>query len=355
MEQLTSKAQKVCKKWYEKGWDKLFEPIFSVVDPLAELLLGRVMGGLLTILLRLILGFGYVFCIIFFILFPLVSFVGLMVIRIPLLFMIGLCVCISVSAVCLIWGFIEKNVRSSAWRVSRNVFQGLPILWGGAFVFWGAWFSSGFLNLTPAASNVEFPLSYLFAVTVDSKQQVYCAIRMYERIQVYDKDGHFLKSWASPIPWTGHAKATRLIVDENDNIHMIRSGVVRYIYDPNGQLISRETLSLEDYKEISQQVDRLSVEQDGILYRGSSGLFPKITMTTPNGEDSVVVSEPLLLWLLKAPFPAFVLFILSGICSNFLNDLTKKYEKSNEVCKLSENTPDNPRMTKTISDRDGDR
>lgn len=268
MEQLISKAKKVCKKWYEKGWDKLFEPIFSVVDPLARLLLGRVMGSLLTILLRLILGFGCVFCIIFFILFPLVSFVGLMVICMPLLFMIGLCVCISVSAVCLIWGFIEKNVRSSAWRASRNIFQGLPILWGGAFVFFIAWSFSGFFNLIPAASNVEFPLSNLFAVTIDSKQQVYCAIRMYERIQVYDKDGHFLKSWFSPIPWVGNVKATRLIVDENDNIHMISCGEVRYIYDPNGQLVSRETLSLEDYKEISQHADRLSVEQDGILYQG---------------------------------------------------------------------------------------
>ena len=122
---------------------------------------------------------------------------------------------------------------------------------------------------------------------------------------------------------------------------MISCGEVRYIYDPNGQLVSREALSLEDHKEFSQHVDRLSVEQDGTLYQGSSGLFPKITMTTPNRGNSIIVSEPLLLWLLKAPFPAFVLFFLSGICSIFLNDLTKKYEKSNEVYKLSENTANN--------------
>ena len=228
-----------------------------------------------------------------------------------------------VTIICLVWGLsvrIVKKSHSKAWKIgpvaSSTVFGVLIFAWLFPALTWP--FPAFTLHNIVArklhidASHVRFPLPEISkkGITVDSKGRIYCPMLLYHRLQVYDRDGRFVKGWGASVPKFDR----RLITDEHDHIHII-GRYIHDVYDSNGLLLS--TRRGQDMAGIQESFDTGSSQTqdlEGNVYRIETGLtsylFPKITKITPAGLQTTIIQDPWELWVLAGPFHAWLLAIL---------------------------------------------
>jgi hypothetical protein len=151
---------------------------------------------------------------------------------------------------------------------------------------------------TELSSNVEFPLPGCksdAAIAVDSRDRVYLATAYYHRIQTYDKEGNFLRSWFAECEQEAH---WGLYIDEEDRVHV---GLYdkTYVHDPDGQLLSViEGETDSDRKSLVQPL--IAEDRGGNTFRLEPGwLLDRVLKTGPEGKESVFISERLGAGLMK--------------------------------------------------------
>jgi len=181
-----------------------------------------------------------------------------------------------------------------------------------------------------SSSNLRFPVSYPSDIAVDSQGYLYCALCSYLRVQVYDKDGRFVRGWPATIGTKKHN--FRLVMDNNDNLHLI-GDYSHYTYKTDGQLLSgRKFKGNDDNNDFAEDDNILSRFRDGNTYSlKSKWLFPKIIKTTSTGEQSIIQLNSWTLWPMKGPWQAFGLLVLLNLLWHRLDRIIKNTEKKCSV------------------------
>ena len=247
--------------------------------------------------------------------FPIASFFSLIAFSLPWVpaILIPICICMF---------FVLAGIRF-ACRANANVLLGwaricliIPVcFWTGVFLFgFVCYFASNILELRLTSAKLRFPLAQISGIAVDGKGRVFCFSRLYNRLQVYDAAGNFLRGWFVDIP-TG---AFRILVDEQDSIRLAskRSGW-NFFFDAHGHLVDKTKRS-DFTKEFGWKSPTKVSDSLGNSYKIQSGkIWSKVIKTTPSGAEVELVSDPCRLRLVTAPVPAVplsaVLLVLQGM------------------------------------------
>lgn len=277
------------------------------------ILKGHKSSWICLLLVLLLLGF------IFFVCFPLLTLLDLIIFCVPRLFMIIILAAFAITVLSLIWCLAVRLVKKSpsrAWKVAPIASSTLTLFLALAFLIPLAYSLRYNLSLIRKlsidTSKVRFPQTGSKGISVDSKGRIYCAIFDYQRLQVYDQNGQFIRGWFTYIPKDGFG--LHLVTDPNDNIHIV-ADVSHDIYDSNGVLLSTKRGENSDpNKEHVGEGYNLTRDQHGNVYRFHSGLssmlFPKIIKIIPTGEQKALIEDPLELWLMMGPVHAWLLLML---------------------------------------------
>lgn len=122
------------------------------------------------------------------------------------------------------------------------------------------------------------------AITIDAKDQLYI-VDMTARIQVFDLDGNFLRTWQTPASENG--RPTGLSVDRQGRICVADTHYFRVLfYEPDGTLLSDKTIGGTsgsgpgEFNFVTDVVD----DSAGNYYIAEYGEYDRIQKFSPTGE-----------------------------------------------------------------------
>jgi|GEM_PF-5922369 len=167
----------------------------------------------------------------------------------------------------------------------------------------------------------EYPVGDVKGIVVDSEDRIYLGLYDYDRIQVYDKNGVYLRSWG----FSTRGGVFRIAINEFDNIYVASvRGSVLYIFDSEGRLLSKtENKGLPFYKKFGKGSERWFVDSSGNQFEVEKSFFStKIIKNSPSGEKSIVVSSSFQQWVLLHSGALLILFgMVMGVLTSESNDV----------------------------------
>jgi len=178
-------------------------------------------------------------------------------------------------------------------------------------------------------SDFEFPLGKLNSIAVDSDENIYLASETSRRIQVFDKNGKFIRG-LSVEPGRGDLK---LSVDKNNYLEVYR-GSSLYIYDPEGNFLRQGDLSLYNGglsgAGLEYKTEKGTYYIDTTIERADDYYtYPDVLKKDLSGKRTVVVSKPFfLLWIITSPLTPLLLLI-GLILAILANPIIEKQIKIN--------------------------
>ena len=160
--------------------------------------------------------------------------------------------------------------------------------------------------------KIEFPLSMPKSIVVDSHGHIYCGLNFYSRIQVYNRNGKFLKGW----PVNALGGDFRIFIDNKDRLQVItNSGRYRYIYNFDGKMLKSDPVNIDGYTFFNEDPIRYRCkDKEGNLFEIKQALFPGIYKTSLTGEKVAVISMPISMWFFT--FPVSLLIFGIGMSLN---------------------------------------
>lgn len=170
------------------------------------------------------------------------------------------------------------------------------------------------------SSSIRFPLN-VSDYDVGCHGHVVCFISSHNRIQVYSEDGQFLKGWFVD---NGGYTAGSVLIDPNDLIHFATPADRHFIFDLDGNIV-KDSYS----KGIGNSLTELNRAkykngQAGFNYKALFGIKGKrIVKISPEGKESVVVSDPFFIWLFQEWFPLLFFLFFPMFCYSLV--IKKEY------------------------------
>lgn len=222
--------------------------------------------------------------------------------------------------------FILKKVKQTVWGK-------MSFCSGFLFVTFLSLFASGFIFglIPPSAGRYifpaksELPLGDADGIAVDGSGNIYLAVPSYQRVQVYDSNGDFIKG----LHVDAHIGAFYIwIEDELLHVAVSRTDIHLVTNLDSKVLESSEVESFEEWESLWEKasVNRYK-DASGNTYKfHDSKWFPKVTKTVPSGDSVVLISNPIHFWLLKGPFPAWLFILCSMLMIVFLKLRKLKYK-----------------------------
>lgn len=162
----------------------------------------------------------------------------------------------------------------------------------GVGLFSGTGWVSKVLRQYIIPEDLKFPLSRISGFDIDDNGRIYIAIQDYSRIQIYEQDGNFLSGFFVP---SGGGVFHFWIKDDHINVVTSRTNK-HLVFDFRGKLLRDEDISsIGSYKELSKYAAGIKEKYvDNYKYKISNQRwFPHVTKVTPEGEESVVLADPL--------------------------------------------------------------
>lgn len=179
-------------------------------------------------------------------------------------------------------------------------------------------------------SDFELPLGKLNSIAVDSDENVYLASENSRRVQVFDKNGKFIKGWFIEL---GRGNLG-LNIDKNDNLEVYR-GSNLYIYDSEGNYMKQEDLSSSDNRlsgvGLEYKTEKYTYYIDTSITHVTDNyyIYPNVLKKDLYGKKTVVVSKPFfLLWIIMSPLTPLLLLIGLALAI-FVNPIIEKRIKIN--------------------------
>lgn len=169
---------------------------------------------------------------------------------------------------------VVRGMPPSGSARKLHLLVGTVFLYGCLGFFGQAAAATGGLGFIP--SSLEWPVLWPEATAVDSSGNSILGLASSGRVQVYDRDGHFLRGWFVD----ASGGVFKLQVTASDHIEVFTArGRSRLIYNLQGTLLEESTYAPKSY--------------DDVLTHPSIGR---------------VVRAPWPLWPLASPFIAWALF-----------------------------------------------
>ncbi len=184
----------------------------------------------------------------------------------------------------------------------------------------------GFYRLIP--DSFELPLGDFKGITVDLKGNIYCGLQMSGRIQVYNANGKYLygkflgESDVNPL---------RMNVNSDNQLEVVTSNGNLYIFDTNGNLLSKITKDTKYYEEFGKTGEYYYDDKThDIKYIIVSRQFyfwgKQVVKIDSSNQEKVIIKTPFPLCMVMSFWETFIWIMLSSIIS-FIFD--KKYRDKN--------------------------
>lgn len=165
-------------------------------------------------------------------------------------------------------------------------------------------------------------------IVVDKEGNIYCGIINESKINIYDKNGRYIKSIVVDADGGGFK-----IKMENSELKVVTSRTNKLLtYKNKGNLFKEEENNL-DYYSFGKSNEKEYIDKDDNVYRIKSilWLYPYIQKTTKTGESITLVSVPFSRWIFMKPIPAWLfMFIGTIILSPDLYRLHKRIKDDTE-------------------------
>jgi hypothetical protein len=213
---------------------------------------------------------------------------------------------------------MNKNARYVIHKISYL------FLIVGSIGFISGFITSGFGVAFDNLDSFEFPLGDLKGIAVDSEGNVYCGLRFYSRIQVYDTEGNFL--YGKFINSSGGTFRIRINKDDQLEVATARNDMF-YIFARDGFLV-RELSDVGHYFHNfgNSNENRFHDKKRNVIYfRRPALLGPHIVKMDSSGEKKVIIKTPFHKWLFKGPLPAWFFIMIGAIMSLFLKKNTLRH------------------------------
>ena len=298
---------------------KVVDMLFSRIDKVfawarsAKTLSQNVIRGLVVLLILLLIALT----------FSVYGVILLLIPRISTLFILGLTVLFFWS---IISTFILKKVKQATWKRLDFCSWFLFITYLSLFA------SGGIFGLLPPSvgryifpAKSELPLGDADGIAVGGSGNIYLAVPVYQRVQVYNRNGDFLKG----LHVDTHGGAF-CIWTENELLHVFISRTEKYLIMDSGGRVS-ESSEIHSFEEKESLWEKASANR----FKDASGntyifhdskWFPKVTKTNPSGKTVALISNPIHFWLLKGPLPAWLFGLFSMLMIGFLKLRKIKYK-----------------------------
>ena len=183
------------------------------------------------------------------------------------------------------------------------------------------WLEAVLLHVPMPASKCLFPLSSPDKIVIDNKGQIYCVSRFYNRLQVFDPRGQFIRGWFVNLP----AGKYSISIDIEGNVCLFaKNNKKGYKYSSNGKQIGE--MGNPYYAENDHFEQLMKTESSlGDTYNIQNPfLFPEIIKTSESGRESLLYRQPFGLWLVTMPIPSLVFFWLLVIIEKYMSMQIKK-------------------------------
>lgn len=172
------------------------------------------------------------------------------------------------------------------------------------FIIVGAigWASGFVISLTNLNTEFEIPMGAASAFTVDSKSNIYMCSQFYSTVQVYNKNGEFIRNWRIP------SAGGDLNIDcKNDTIEVFSAKVGAILkFDIKGKLYEK-TMTQVRSSDFRENPKELITKQKDKYHLNNGMIWPVIEK---NGIS--IVRPKIHLWFFQGPAPAF-LFAIFGM------------------------------------------
>jgi len=174
-------------------------------------------------------------------------------------------------------------------------------------------FASWFLVPKFFSNENEIPLGDIKGFVIDSKNNIYFGSGFYERVQVYNQDGEFIKNWKVD----SHGGTYIIDIAENDNILITTArGDEQIEYDQNGNVIKRKDVNPLQY-ELKDFNERESfTTNDGTEYLLNGSFITELIKTNPK---KTIVKQNLFLQIIKGPTNSWILGVIGILFVNLLS------------------------------------
>ncbi|MBN2377977.1 MAG: hypothetical protein JXD22_16385 [Sedimentisphaerales bacterium] len=182
-------------------------------------------------------------------------------------------------------------------------------------------------------NKIRFPIgSSDFAV--DNTDKIVCYSGQFRRIQIFNLNNELINGWF--VPTSSQVGEVRF--DESGEIHLITGFDEHYIFNYEGEIISKkkEEGKYEIYYSKAYKPHR--TDSNGNSYHRQINTFSvEILMKDSNGIVSVVISDPFYIWPLRGN-AIFIICVIPGLILG-VNYYIKK--KRDEVKKeqMNESVP----------------
>ena len=191
-----------------------------------------------------------------------------------------------------------------------------------------------FLHRIPFIDNskIEYPLSSITGIAMNSKGHTYLRLEYFDRVQVYDEKGNFLFNWFCIESGKGHFN---LQINEDDVVFIYISGDCRGSYTSKGKAVK-----LKDYPKYKAGKFDSERVQNGILYKDygyaidRASWLEKIVKVEKNGNMIDIISQPSYYWIICGPIPVTLwvyLFLFTMTAIKVCDIWTGDYDYSQET------------------------
>ena len=184
-----------------------------------------------------------------------------------------------------------------------------------------------YCGLQGISSQIRFPIGEATSFAVDREGHIFCYAGSLCRLQIFNKQGGFLRGW---FVYTAFSTG-KLYTDPNDHIHVVTSVDDHFIFDFSGNKL-RESKEEGIYDRRIARSEVHHRDSKGNIYKVHRGILrTQILKVNPMGEDSVIITDPFYFFpfrggLSAALFFLFPLFILIGIMA--WNERKKRREQT---------------------------
>ena len=143
------------------------------------------------------------------------------------------------------------------------------------------------------STKISFPIAEVTSSAVDKQGRVFSYSGSLCRLQIFDNRGGLLRGW---FVYTAFSTG-RIYTDSNAYVHVVSSADNHFVFDYDGNKI-RESKDKGCY-DIAREMKKSDVhyrDSKSNIYKADHGILrTKILRTTPTGQESLVVTDPLYL------------------------------------------------------------
>ena len=209
--------------------------------------------------------------------------------------------------------FLPKHLNETLWKVSTVSAVVLFLMGAGSFLTnWGTEFMPIGVRAFLYPVTTEFPLGDVDGIALDADGRIYLAVPVYQRVQVYDNEGTFLRSW-----FVESAGGEYDIWTDENILHVLVSRTDMHLaMSSEGEILASSAVSsFDEWRTLHEKANKKKHKDTrGNIYSlEESWWLPRVVRTEPEGGITVLISDPFHRWLIGAPFPAWLVALWGGL------------------------------------------